>query len=97
MNATNQQSATVGVSDSTILGTNPSRKRLTISPPSAGRVTVAFGRVAVLDAGPTIPTGTTPHTWTEEDIGDLIHGEVHAIADAGGRLVGVTESFVPRS
>jgi hypothetical protein len=94
--STNQTSATIGASDVTILGSNPSRHRLTVTPPSAGRVTLAFGRAAVLDAGITIQAGTSPRTFTDDELGDLCHGEIHAIADAAGRTVGILETFSPR-
>lgn len=98
MNATStsQTSATVGAADSVILGTNPTRKRLTISPPSAGRVTITFGSAATLDAGETIYTATSPRTWSAEELGERITSEVHAIADAGGRVIGIVEAFEPR-
>lgn len=94
--ASSQSSATIGATDSTILGSNPSRYKLTVSPPSVGRVTLVFGRTAILDSGETIQAGTPPRTWSAEDVGDMITCDIHAIADAAGRLVGITESFVPR-
>lgn len=95
MLATSQSSATVGVADSRILGSSLGRRRLTISPPSAGRVTIFFNGPAVLDAGETIFTASQPRTWDYRDVGDMICGEVHAIADAGGRVVGILEAFEP--
>jgi len=94
--ATSSTFATVGASDQTIAGANLGRIRLVISPPSIGRVTLQFGRAAILDQGPTIQAGTQPLRLDLEEMGDLIRGEIHAIADAAGRTVGLTEGFVPR-
>lgn len=94
--ATSQWSATVGATDIAILGVNPSRLSLTIAPPSAGRVTIAFGRAAVLDAGITIQTATQPITLDYAEVGDQLCGEIRAIADAAARTIGGVESFEPR-
>lgn len=84
---------TASATDQVFLGVNPRRRRITISPPSAGRVTIQFGRAAVLDQGITVQVGTPTRTVTEDDVGYAIHSEVHIIADAGGRIVGGTEAF----
>lgn len=89
----NQTSATVGATASTILGANAHRRRLVISPPSAGRVTITFNNAATLDAGLTIQTGVQPKTISREEYGDIIRGTVSAIADAAGRTIGVLEYF----
>lgn len=94
--STNSVFATVGASDSTVMGVNLGRRFLTVSPPTAGRVTLAFGRAAVIDQGPTVQAGTQPLTIAVEQFGDLLMGEIHAIADAAGRTVGLTEAFVAR-
>ena len=93
---TNQWNATVGASDSTILGVNIGRRRLTVSPPSVGRVTIFFGRASVLDQGETLQAGTQARTFSYDDMGSLLCGEIHAIADAAGRLIGGVESFIAR-
>ena len=90
----NQTFATVGATASTVLGANAHRRKLTISPPSAGRVTIVFNSAAVLDQGETIQVGTSPRTFTREDVGDLLRGTVSMIADAAGRTVGINEYFV---
>ena len=93
---TNQWNATVGTSDGIILGVNAGRRRLTVSPPAVGRITLFFGKAAILDQGESIMAGTAARTFTYDDIGALLCGEIHAIADAAGRLVGGTESFIAR-
>lgn len=89
----NQTSATIGATATTIIGANAHRRRLVISPPSGGRVTLAFNGAAVLDQGLTIQTGTTPRTISREEYGDIIRGPVSAIADGAGRTVGILEYF----
>lgn len=86
-----QQSATVGAAAGNVLGGNIHRRRLTISPPSAGRVTIQFGGTAVLDQGVTVQTGTQPLHLDISDMGDLIRQPVSAIADAAGRVLSLIE------
>lgn len=86
----------VGVTDQVILGANIGRRAVTVSPPSAGRVTITFGHAAVIDQGETIYAGTTARTWRWDDFGEMVRSEIHAIADAAGRAVGVLETFEPR-
>lgn len=88
---------TVGITDTVILGANIGRRSFTVSPPAAGRVTVTFGHAAVIDQGSTIYAGTAPRTWHWDDFGEMIRSEIHAIADAAGRNVGVLETSEPRS
>lgn len=88
-----QQQATVGVASAVILGGNLHRRGLTIWPPQAGRVTISFGAPAVLDQGVTIYTATSPRQLTEKELGHLLEQPVNAIADAGGRNIGITEYF----
>ena len=89
----NQTFATVGASASTILGANAHRRKLTISPPAAGRVTLTFNNTAVLDQGLTIAVGVPPVMITREDYGDLLRGSISAIGDAAGRTIGILEYF----
>lgn len=89
----NQISATIGATATTVLGANAHRRRLVISPPNAGRVTLSFNNTATLDGGITIQAGTSPRTISREEYGDLIRGPVSAIADAAGRTVGILEYF----
>ena len=89
--------ATVGASDQTALGAQLGRRCVIVSPPNAGRVTIQFGRAAVIDQGPTIQAGTAPLRMDYDEYGDLIEGDIHAIADAANRTVGITVGFRPRS
>jgi hypothetical protein len=81
-------SATVGTTDQVILGSMQGRKSFTLSPPSVGRVSIQFGRAAVLDQGITLQAGTTPRQFSVDEFGYDVRGDIHAIADAAGRIVG---------
>lgn len=94
---TNSTSATVGASDATVLGTNLGRDCLIVSPPNAGRVTLQFGRAAVIDQGITLQAGVAPIAFQFATLGDAIRGEIHAIGDAAGRTFGLTEVFAART
>ena len=72
----------VGVADVIVFGPNPQRKALIFSAPTVGRYTVAFGEVAVLDAGPTVHVATNPLILTRDHIGDDIVQPVHLIGSA---------------
>ena len=88
-----QQIATVGVASAALLGGNLHRTGLLVSPPSGGRITLAFGAIAVLDQGPTVQVGTQAIRLTRHELGHLIQLPINAIADAAGRTISIIEYF----
>lgn len=87
--------ATVGATDSVILPPNNKRVALWIGSSGANRVTIAFNQPAVLDQGLNIPQLTTTQRMSVEQQGNIVRGEVHAIASAGGTSIGGIEVIDP--
>lgn len=89
-----QRAVTVGLSDTVIAPGNDRRRRLVISAPRTNRVTINFAGPAVLDQGINIHPGTLPLILIEEDIGQALREEIHAITTGGPETLGILDVFV---
>lgn len=74
------RSTVVAVTSTQILGPNPRRSGIVISPPSANRISLSFGEAAVLDTGITMMPDSTPLYLTKDNCGIDLTGVVNAIA-----------------
>ena len=82
---------TVGLTDTQIAGPNAKRFALVIGCPLTNRVTIDFGRPAVMDQGITLYPSGAPLILLYEHVGQAIREEIHAITTAGPMSIGVLD------
>jgi hypothetical protein len=81
----------VGLADTIIAGPSLKRFAIIIGAPLTNRVTLDFGKPAVLDNGITLYPGGPPFLLLYDHIGNAIREEIHAITTAGAQSIGVVD------
>jgi len=79
----------VQITDTAIIGPDPNRVGLILSPGPTNRYSIAFGTAAVLDQGLTIPPGVSPLILSLEDLGDLITLDIRGISAVAPQTITV--------
>lgn len=81
------ETAVLGVASVEIVGPDDKREMLVLPPGTPNRYSIGIGEVAVLDVGLTINPGSSTVFLKRSEIGDMICGQINAIA-AGAQTLG---------
>lgn len=84
-------STPIGTTSTRLLGPNPKRRALILSPTSLNRCTVSLGMAAVLDQGLTLYPGTQAPPLTYGTYGEALCQDVFAIFENVGETLGYIE------
>jgi hypothetical protein len=95
VNISDYRNVNIGLASGQLLPANETRKGVLIGCATGASFFIAFGRDAVVDVDMLMPANGSPVLLIADVFGNVINGEIRAIAKTVAVTVGVLDIFCP--